>query len=927
MNRVLRHSLLRSSGSLRIALPILIVLLGAGGYLLTSRTISSDRDAAAARRAQSESVQTQEVLGRTRAYVAGLGNVLAGEPEADQARFARLAGGTAASVGLGDVLWVQSVPDSERGRYERRLGAPIRRVTPSGRFERAPPAHSYLPATFTSATRPELRPGVDVSNFRGLAAAIGNRTTVFSVGASTLGSLGDEPGFYLLQAAGFGRGPDSRGFLVAFVPRGWFATALPGNPRRLAIAQDGRRIEGEIDSADAAASFETLGRRWRIDVAREAPSGLQSTLPWLALAWPVAVALIVFLVVRAIMLRRRAERDVERIFDLSLDLLASTGFDGYFKRVNPAFERTLGYSNEELLSRRYSDFVHPDDLKETEEVFAAIVSGEQVVEFENRFICADGSVRRLQWSTRVLPDEGLMYSVARDVTDSRRAERQFEEVFNLSPDLLGISGLDGYLQRVNPAFEKAFGYSSEELLSRPLLDLGHPEDRPLARDAFTRLARGEDVPRFENRNIRADGSILWLEWSSRPLSEEGLIYGAARDITDRKRSEEQLRQAQEMVEASRDELRMHAEDEAALRRVATLVARGASPTDVLDAVAAEVSGLLDTDITGLMRYEPDGAATILAVRSALAPPTFAGTRVPSEGDSATATMLRAGLPVRLEDDVDAAGSAVIRAVRKMGFCSGVAAPIRVEGRLWGGVFAAWTEDEPPLADADSRMAEFTELVATAIANAESRGELAASRARVVAASAEERRRVVRDLHDGAQQRLVHAVITLKLALRALGTGDSHAEGFVTEALDHTEQANFELRELVHGILPGVLTSGGLRAGVEELVSRASLPVAVDVSATRFPPAVEATAYFVVSEALTNAVKHSGAHGAQVAARVDNGALRVEVRDDGVGGADPRRGSGLTGLQDRVEALGGTIEITSPAGRGTSLVAEVPIEGD
>jgi PAS domain S-box-containing protein len=1091
MDRVLRHSWFRFAGSLRIAIPVLILLLGVGGYLLTSRTIRSDRDANAARRAQFESVQVQEVLGRARAYVAGLANVLAHEAKPEQPRFARLAGGTAAAVGLNDVLWVQRITDSERTRYERRHSTPITRMTPSGRFRRAPAAGSYLPATFTSRTRLELRPGVDVSGFPVLGDAMQNRASLFAVGATRPGTVGDDPGFYLIQTSRFGHGPDSRGFLVTFVPRGWFATTLQGDPRRLAISQDGRRVEGQLDSSDARANFETLGRRWRIDVAREPPSGLQSTLPWLALAWPVAVALIAFLVGRATMLRRRAERDVERIFDLSADLVATVGFDGYFRSVNPSFERTLGYPRHELLSRPWSDFVHPDDIQSSREAFADVVGGKEVIAFENRFVCADGSETLLEWNARAVPDEGVIYGIARDVTESRRVEREFEEIFNLSPDLLSIAGLDGYLKRVNPAFEEAFGYSSEELLSRPLLDFGHPDDRAAARDAFAQLARGQEIRRFETRNIRADGSILWLEWSSRALPEEGVIYGAARDITERKRADAELHEAQQTVETGRAKLAIYAEDQAALRRVATLVAHGASPTEVLDAVAAEVSGLLDTEITSLLRFEPDGTATVLAIRGEIGLRTPVGTRLTLEGEGGVATMLRTGRPARMEDYAGVPGS-MAASVRELGFRSGVGAPITVEGRIWGGVFTAWTQHEPPLADAESRIAEFTELVGTAIANAESRAEVArlleeqaalrhvatlvarqstpaevfavvaeevaqvlnvaivvliryepeggatavgaagegdgpypigtrwsldspsvmaavretgrpariddyaglpgtlaeegrrtarqsvagspivvegrlwgaiilsggpeplperiegrlaefteliataiantesraeltASRARVVSASAEERRRVVRDLHDGAQQRLVHAVIMLKLALRGLGTGDRHAEEFVSEALNNAEQANLELRELVHGILPGVLTSGGLRAAVEELVSRASLPVTADVLGGRYPPAVEGTAYFVVSEALTNVVKHSGAQGAQVAARVDNGALRVEIRDNGVGGADPSRGSGLTGLRDRVEALGGTIQITSPAGSGTSLVVDIPIK--
>jgi PAS domain S-box-containing protein len=811
MDRVLRHSWFRSAGSLSVALAVLIVLLGVGGYLLTSTTIRSDRDAAAWRRAQVEAVQTQEVLGRARAYVAGLADVLAGEPKPGQARFARWTSGTSASVGLDDVLWVQSVPNSERSRYERRLGAPITRLTSSGRFERAPAAGSYLPATFTSRTRPELRPGVDVSSFPALAAAIRSRATIFAVGASRPGSLGHEPGFYLLEAAAFARGPDSRGFLVAFVPQGWFSTTLGGDPRRVAISQDGRPIEGDLDSAHATASFETLGRRWRIDVGREPPSGLQSTLPFLALVWPFAAAVIVFLVGRAITLRRQAQRDVERIFELSLDLLGIVGFDGYYRAVNPAFERTLGYSRQEIVSRPFMDFVHPDDQESSRGAFAAVLRGEAVTDFENRFVCADGSERWLQWSARGVPDQGVMYGIARDVTDRRRIDAQ-------------------------------------------------------------------------------------------------------------------LREAQQTAEARGAELRARVEEQAALRRVATLVARGVSPAEIFSAVAEEVGVLAPTDAVHIYRYESDGTAVAVATWSKLPEKMPLGTRQPPGGYNLPTMVLHTGRAARIDDTSQTTGGPAA-IVRQLGIRSAVGSPIVVEGRLWGVVAAGTAQPQPIPADTEQRIGGFTELVATAIANADSRAQLAASRARVVTATTEERRRMVRDLHDGAQQRLVHAVITLQLALGELESRGDNAKALVGEALEQTRHANAELRELVHGILPGVLAIGGLRAAVDALASRSSLPVTVDVCAQRFPSAIEATAYFVASEALTNVVKHADARCAEVAACVEDGALRVQVRDDGVGGADPAQGSGLTGLKDRVEALGGTIEMTSPAGGGTSLVARIPIEGD
>jgi signal transduction histidine kinase len=203
---------------------------------------------------------------------------------------------------------------------------------------------------------------------------------------------------------------------------------------------------------------------------------------------------------------------------------------------------------------------------------------------------------------------------------------------------------------------------------------------------------------------------------------------------------------------------------------------------------------------------------------------------------------------------------------------------------------------------------------------------AQARARVLAAADEERRRVVRDLHDGAQQRLVHAVITLKLALRALKEGDAdEAEPLVSEALGHAEQATVEVRELAHGILPSVLASGGLEAAIESLVTRISLPVEVSVPAARYPAAIEATAYFIVAEALTNVVKHAAATRAEVRAVDDGSVLRLEVRDDGAGGARMNVGSGLVGLDDRVSTLGGDLQVESPRGGGTLLAATLPLQ--
>jgi signal transduction histidine kinase len=258
-----------------------------------------------------------------------------------------------------------------------------------------------------------------------------------------------------------------------------------------------------------------------------------------------------------------------------------------------------------------------------------------------------------------------------------------------------------------------------------------------------------------------------------------------------------------------------------------------------------------------------------------------------------------------------------------GVTSSVGSPVIVEGRLWGALAVHSTQEEPVPVGAELRLGQFTELVATAISNTQARSDLAASRARIVAATDEERRRVVRDLHDGAQQRLVHTVVKLKMASRALQHDSDQASRLMEEALQHAKEATDELRELSHGILPSVLTQGGLRAGVSALASRMSLPVETGVSADRLPPTIEATAYFIVAEALTNVAKHSHATHAVVTARTGNGTLHIQVRDDGVGGATAA-GAGLVGLADRVAALDGSFRLESPADEGTLVAADIPL---
>jgi signal transduction histidine kinase len=378
---------------------------------------------------------------------------------------------------------------------------------------------------------------------------------------------------------------------------------------------------------------------------------------------------------------------------------------------------------------------------------------------------------------------------------------------------------------------------------------------------------------------------------------------------------------------AREELRRVADEQAALRRVATLVARAAPPAAVFAAVAEEVGRLLSADATGLARYDANDTFTVVASWTATGETAPLGDPLPLDELTILTRVRDTGRAERMDPDAYASGG--VRSVAaSLGIRSSVAAPITVEGRPWGAIGVASTGEEPPPQGTEERLGGFAELVATAIAQAESQAELTASRARVVATADETRRRIERDLHDGAQQRLVTLALQVRGAQERVPAeaGELRAElddvaGGITEVLD-------EVREMARGIHPAILAQGGLGPALKSLARRSTLPVTLDVrSEERLPVPVEVGAYYVVSEALTNAAKHAHASGVAVEVEAVDGIVRVSVSDDGVGGADFARGSGLVGLKDRVEALGGRIDIASAPDGGTAIRVELPLSGE
>jgi signal transduction histidine kinase/uncharacterized protein YoaH (UPF0181 family) len=427
----------------------------------------------------------------------------------------------------------------------------------------------------------------------------------------------------------------------------------------------------------------------------------------------------------------------------------------------------------------------------------------------------------------------------------------------------------------------------------------------------------------------------WRSSVGAPITVEGRLWGVLSAVSRSDQplppdTEQRLAKFTQLMATaianteSREQLTLLAEEQAALRRVATLVAQGAPPAEVFEAVVTEAGRVVPADVAGLTRYETDGT-TAVGSWSRTGGYVRLGTRFPHERGTLAWLVLQTRRPGRIgtHEGVPGEFAAFVRAA---GWRSSVGAPIVVDGRPWGLMSVASTTDMPLPPDTEGRLAEFTELVATAIANAESRAELAASRARIVATADATRRRIERDLHDGAQQQLVALALELRAAQAAAPPELGSYRADLSRVVDGLTSVLDALREIARGIHPAILAEGGLGPALKMLARRSPIPVELAVrTEKRLPQPVEVAAYYIVSEALTNAAKYAHASNVQVSVDVRSGVLRVAVRDDGLGGADPAGGSGLIGLTDRVEAIRGSISLQSPHGKGTTLIAELPLD--
>ncbi|MGC0341638.1 nitrate- and nitrite sensing domain-containing protein [Streptomyces sp. SLBN-8D4] len=600
--------------------------------------------------------------------------------------------------------------------------------------------------------------------------------------------------------------------------------------------------------------------------------------------------------------RREAETRAVRGLTASLAVLALVTFLAL--ALSRSITRPLGEVSAGARALSYGDLSYDiryagrDELGEVADTFRELRVTTERLAAEIRAMNTAIDHNRLEHRADEASFEGTWSRLLRGMNDTmasfaaaqgrrEKAEEELAGIFDLSLDLLCISGLDGRLKRVNPAFERTLGRASEELLARPFIEFVHEEDRTSTREALARLADGVELAGFENRCLRSDGTELRLQWSARPVLEEGVVYATARDVTDSRRT---------------------SREQDALRRVATLVAHGAPPAEVFALVAEEVGDLLDTS-AAVLRQEPDGSQTLLG----------SGLGLPEELEEATREERRAAEREAIDE--------VTRTRRAAHIGHAACAPIVVDDRMWGFVLAASPLEVLP-AGIEWRLADFTDLVATAIANADSSAQLTASRARVVAQADASRRRTERDLHDGVQQRLVAVRLELRLAEMLVTDRSSElAEqlAHVGKGLDDTFQ---DLLQVARGIHPAILSKGGLGPALRSLARLSAVPVELDLklSAARLPERLEVAAYYVTSECLNNAAKHAHARVVEVSAEIRDDVLELTVRDDGVGGAEPRHGTGLIGLVDRVEAIGGRLTVGSPPGEGTTVDVRLPLAG-
>jgi PAS domain S-box-containing protein len=494
--------------------------------------------------------------------------------------------------------------------------------------------------------------------------------------------------------------------------------------------------------------------------------------------------------------------------------------------------------------------------------------------------------------------------------------------------LVCVLDREGRILLFNEACERATGFQRDEVLGRDARTCVIPDEEREAFGEFLTYVWKTGVPSPQVGHwVTKDGGRRLIAWSNKPMAgpdgTPASLVTTGIDLTDRgEQREDDDRALEGDPKAKLVEISRLATEQRALRRVATLVASEVSPERVFAAVSEECARVLQVNASAVLRYESDATATIVGRHNRDNIDVFRlGESFPADEDSAVGRVRRTTSSARIDDWGGLTGE-VAETIFRTGYRSTAAAPILVAGTLWGAVAIA--SEDPLPQESESRLGAFSELVSLAVASAQARADLIASRARLVKAGDEQRRKLERNLHDGAQQRFVSVVLRLRLARARLASDPDAAAELLDEVSRELNAGLAELREIARGLHPAILGDHGLRHALGALAAGIPIPVTIDVSDERMPEHIEATAYYIVAEAMTNLAKHAAADHAHVRVRREGPVLRCEVSDDGRGGADASSGTGILGLRDRAEAAGGTLSLVSPPGRGTVVTAVLPL---
>ena len=666
-----------------------------------------------------------------------------------------------------------------------------------------------------------------------------------------------------------------------------------------------------------------------------------------------------------------------RALDAALDCVISIDRRGCVTYFNAAAERTFGYRADEVLGRELAEVIVPPSLRKAHRRGLArhLETGERRLldrRLELMAMRADGSEFPVELTvTRVdsSEEEPAFIGYVRDITKRKQAE---EDLVAARTRHRAVADEQAALRRVATLIAReATPAEVFEAVAREVAETLGVEMTSLVRTEAGTAAQvgvwGEQIPyrvgtswaldehgvsglvSRSGQPARVDYAEVPGEIAGRlareagircsagvPITVEGRLWGVIMALSSEadglpEDTEERLAAFTELVATAianaqaRDELRMLLDEQSALRRVATLVARGAPPRAVFDAVCEETGRLMGATIVNLAHFTPDGFNLTMAGWSLNQNHVPTGTRLRLDGETIHVIVQRTRAPARVATYEGVEGE-LAAALRALGIGSEVGAPVIVEDRVWGALIAGSDKDEPLPDGAEARVASFAELIATAVSNTAARSDLIAARRRVIEASDSARRRLTRDLHDGAQQDLVNVLVNLQLAQEKWDNDPPGARELLGRAAAHAQESIDDLRDLAAGIHPEILANRGLAAAIDGLVEGLPLPVKTEgLPEQRLAQEIEASVYFFVSEALTNVVKHAKARSARVGAALEGERLTVEVSDDGVGGAQPGEGgSGLIGLGDRIAALDGALTLASKPGEGTTLHAVIPL---